>query len=304
MVDMRDSRGADGPGSGRVAIVIPCYNSGRVVVEAVKSARAQTYLNLEIVVVNDGSTEKETLDALVEISAETNVSIVHQENHGLAAARNTGICATEAEYVMPLDADDLIEPPYVAEAVSILKHDDEVRMVYCRADLFGLVNRPWMLPEFSWQRILVHNQIFCTNLFRRCDWVAVGGYDERFRHGREDHDFILKLLTLGGRPYRLEGVYFHYRQSGSGMNDALGKSRELLVETSARLFRNNIELYVDHAEDLFRFIFDQHDQIMDLTYRYQILERIRRRFPRAVELFRWPVRMVRRSISRRGEGVK
>ncbi|QDZ14984.1 glycosyltransferase family A protein [Humibacter ginsenosidimutans] len=289
-------------GSGSVSVVVPCFDSGDVVIESVESALAQTYVPLDVIVVDDGSTDLRTLDALVRVAQKPRVRLIRQENSGLSAARNAAIAASNAEYVLPLDADDLIDPRYVEEAVLALSGQPDARLVYSRAELFGTRTGPWELPDFSWERILVHNLIFCSCLYRRADWVRVGGYDPFFKRGREDHDFVLKLLALGGYPVRLDGVYFHYRQSGRSMNDSFAKDRDLLVETSARLLRNNHRLYVEHAEDLFRFIFSQQDQINDLRHRYRWLENLRTRFPRVVKMIRAPFAFWgrRRSTGRTG----
>lgn len=267
-----------------VSIIVPCFNAGNLVEEAVKSSLAQTYSNLEVIVVDDGSTDAQTLSALDRLTTVPRVQLVRQNNLGLPAARNAGIAAAAGRYILPLDADDLIEPTYVAEAVEVLEGRPEVGMVYCRADLFGDVQGPWNLPDFSWSRVLVHNMVFCTSLFRRADWEAAGGYDESMRSGREDHDFVLRILGLGRQVHRLESVLFHYRRHGTTMNDEFGQSRTKLIEASGKLLRNNSPLYVEHAEDLFQFIFDQHDQIMDLRHRYRILEDLRSRYPSAVEV--------------------
>jgi len=292
-----ESIGGRKGGPPKAAVVVPCYNSGEYLSEAVKSALAQTYEPLEVVVVDDGSTDRHTLDELASVAALDRVHLVRQANQGLSAARNAGIRATDATYILPLDADDVIEPRYVAEAIDVLENNAEIGMVYCRADFIGGRTGEWRLSDFTWKRILVHNQIFCSMVYRRSDWELAGGYDPGFRHGREDHDFVLSMLSLGGVPHRLEGRYFHYRQTadGSSMNDEFGRSRQALIEASARLLRNHPQLYADHAEDLFAFIFGLHDQVNDLRHRYAVLERLRTRFPGAIRVLRHPLRSLRAS---------
>lgn len=266
----------------RVSIIIPCFNAGRLLLEAVDSALAQTHPDLEVIVVDDGSTDDETRSTLDELKGNANVTLILQENRGVSAARNAGISAASGLYIIPLDADDLIEPSYVEQAVQVLVAHKDVGLVYCRADLFGDQTGPWCLADFSWSQVLVHNMVFCTALYRRADWLDVGGYDESMLAGREDHDFVLRILGLGRRVHRLDDVLFHYRQHGSTRNHTIGQSRTNLIEASAKLLRNNTNLYVEHAEDLFQFIFDQHDQIMDLKHRYSALERLRNKHPNMV----------------------
>ena len=262
-----------------VSIVIPCYNSGQFLTEAVDSALAQTYGNVEVILVDDGSTEKGTLEVIERVSGNSRVQVVRTSNQGLAAARNNGIRVAEGAYFLPLDADDLIAPTYVDEAVRVAETDHTIGIVYPLVDLIGDATGRWEIPDFSWKHILVHNLIVCTSLFRREDWLETGGYDESMRRGREDHDFILRVLSLGRQPHRIEKVLFYYRRHGVTMNDAIANDRTYLLDNSAKLLQNNTDLYREHARDLFEFIFDQHDQIMDLKYRYAFLERLRARFP-------------------------
>lgn len=269
--------------SPKVSVIIPVYNTGAYLQETLVSALAQTWDQTEIVMVDDGSTDPLTLDLLQEVSMNPRVRLIRQENRGPSAARNAGIRASTGEFFMPLDSDDLIETTYVEQAVEVMADRPEVSIVYARADVFGSVNGPWPLPDFDWSTFLVHNLVFCVALFRRADWDTVGGFDESMREGREDHDFVMKVLGRGGTPHRLEEVLFHYRIRPDSVNAQVGDSREKLIRAHASIFRNNLSTYEEHAEDLFTFIFRQHDEIMDLRHRYAALERLRTGHPRLIE---------------------
>ncbi|BCT77070.1 glycosyl transferase [Sinomonas cyclohexanicum] len=269
-----------------VTVVVPCFNDGATLAETLRSALAQTHTDLDVVVVDDGSTDAPTRGVLAEVSGWNRVSVIHQANMGPAGALNTAIKAASGPYILPLGADDIIAPPYVAKGVAVLDERKEVGMVYCRAEFFGSINSPWGLPDFSWRHILIHNLIFATSLFRKSDWAAVGGYDEVMR-GREDHDFVLKILARGLVPFRLDGVHFFYRRGHkTSVNDVVGADRKVLIDNSARMMRNNLELYGQHAEDLFDYIFRQQDEINDLRYRYAWLERLRDRNPNLLSIAR------------------
>lgn len=267
----------------KVSIIMPCFNSGRYLQEAVESALNQSFQDLEVVVVDDGSVDADTRRALDQIAEIDRVRLLKQHNQGPSSARNLGIRESVGEYFLPLDADDLIEPDYVAQAVKVMDSVPEAGIVYCRADFIGDLEGPWELPCFSWSQILVHNMIFNASLFRKADWESVGGYDESMLDGREDHDFVLRILGLSRTVHRLEGTYFHYRRYGGTRNDIIGQSREKLIKANARILRNNVRLYADHAEDLFTYIFEQHDQIADLKYRYILIENFRKKHPAVVD---------------------
>lgn len=266
----------------RVAVVIPVFDSGATLTETLESVFAQTHPALEIVVVDDGSTDPLTLGVLDALREDDRVRVIRQDNAGPSAARNAGIAASSAPYFMPVDSDDRIHPRYIAEAVRVLEERPDIPLAYARAELFGRYSGPWRLPDFDWAGFLIHNQIFPSALFRRADWTAIGGYDESMRRGREDHDFVMRVLARGGEPYRLDAVRFFYRIGADGSSVNSSMDREDLIAAHAQIFRNSTQAYADHAEDLFRFVFDQHDQIADLRFRYAALERLRVRFPRLV----------------------
>ena len=103
----------------RVSIIMPCYNQGQYVAEAVDSVLGQTFHDFEIIIINDGSTDQETISTL-ESFDRPKCLILHTTNQGLAAARNNGIREARGEYILPLDADDRIAPTYLEKAVRVL----------------------------------------------------------------------------------------------------------------------------------------------------------------------------------------
>lgn len=194
-----------------VSVIIPCYNQGRFLAESIGSVLASDFSDLEIILVDDGSTDPETLQILDSLDY-SRTRLLRRANGGLAAARNSGIAAAAGRYILPLDADDRIGPAYLREATARLEADPAVGIVYCRAERFGAENGPWRLPPFSPRRMRLGNVIFCSALYRRDDWQRVGGYDEHLRRGWEDWDFWLALLELGRRVVRLDQTGFFYRK--------------------------------------------------------------------------------------------
>src|SRR5690606_41602075 len=100
----------------------------------------------------------------------------------------SSIGAATGEFILPLDADDRIDPSYVAKAIAILRERPEVGIVYCKAERFGAANGPWELPPYDIRELAIDNVIFVTSLFRRADWERVGGFNEHLRHGVEDYE--------------------------------------------------------------------------------------------------------------------
>jgi glycosyltransferase involved in cell wall biosynthesis len=140
------------------------------------------------------------------------VRVLDQANAGVTKARNAGIAATQGEYLLPLDGDDLISPDYILQGLAILATRPEVKVVYCQAEKFSNSGRkPWKLKPFSLQQLAKDNMIFVSALFRKVDAEAVGGFSEDMQLGREDWEFWIKLLKNGGEVVQLPLVGFYYR---------------------------------------------------------------------------------------------
>ncbi|MBP5398647.1 MAG: glycosyltransferase [Bacteroidales bacterium] len=213
----------------KVSIIMPVYNvEPSFLQEAVASALAQTYPDKELIIVDDGSTRPDTLQYLESLKQDS-VMVFHQENQGPSAARNLGITHSSGDYILPLDADDIIEPTYVQEACDILDSNPKIGIVYCLADMFGDINCSWDLPPYSYPEILISNCIFCTSLFRKSDWEKVGGYKTVMRLGWEDYEFFLSLIERGFQVYRIPKILFHYRKSG------ISRTTNSTVEENGRI---------------------------------------------------------------------
>jgi len=230
----------------KVCVVIPCYNQGEYVMDAIDSVLEQSFTDFEIIIVNDGSTDYATNEILQKLDI-PKVKVIHTENCGLASARNTGITATNAEYILPLDADDKIGKRYLEEAVAILDRNREVGIVYCDAEYFGERSGRWDVPNFSEQSMLFHNAIFCSAVFRKSDWFRVGGYNSNMKYGHEDHDFWLSLIEIGAKVRKIDQTLFYYRVKESSMIKSLGIKHEQMIR---QLVINHHELYSSNIEYL------------------------------------------------------
>ena len=238
----------------RVSIIIPWYNGGKYLPEAVASARAQTHPSLEIIVVDDHSTDPETLTIYERLRGEgIQVLQTPAGRKGPSAARNTGIAAATGEYLLPLDADDVIAPAYVSKAVAVLEADPAIGICYCHARFMGLKSGPWKLPPYSFEELLCGNMIFATALFRKADWEKVGGYDERLTVGLEDYALWLRLTDQGTRVHRLEEELFFYRIKG-GSRSALLMQGEGYARALPMLHASCADIFARHSDVLLRKI--------------------------------------------------
>ena len=270
-----------------VSIVIPCFNAGVTLDESVRSALAQTHPAIEIVIVDDGSTDTATLDLLGRCPW-PRTRVLHKENGGPAAARNLAVSVATGRYILPLDADDLIDPTYVEKAVAVLDAQPQVGIVYCKADKFGAENGPWNLPAYTLRELVIDNVIFVTSLFRREDWEQVGGFSEALKLGVEDYDFWIKIVALGREVRQLDDYLFHYRVGHVSRTTSFSSDREAMVKTYADIFRNNLAFFGEHAEYLFEHRFGLYDELARYRAMHARLEAILSRWP-------WLERIARRA---------
>lgn len=240
----------------KISVIIPCYNQGIYIDEAVESVLVQSYQNFEIIIVDDGSTDEETKKKLMEYD-KPKTRVIHTTNQGLASARNNGIIEAKGEYILPLDADDKIGDKYLEEAVNILDQNQQIGICYCLAELFGEEKGKWELPAYSIEKILIVNMIFCTAFFRKKDWEHVGGYKSNMKNGWEDWDFWLSIIELARDVYRIPEVLFFYRIKKNSMLRSMSKEKK--IELLTQLFHNHSSLYINNIYVIFEAILDDED---------------------------------------------
>lgn len=255
----------------RISIIIPCYNAGDLLVESIDSALAQTWPDIEVIVVDDGSTDSRTIEVLESLER-PRTRIVRQENAGPAAARNRAVECATGEFILPLDADDLFDPSYAAKAMAEMEKNPNVGIVYCDAMKFGAASGIWRLPAYTVREMVIDNVIFCSSLFRKADWATVGGYNERLRHGMEDYEFWIKLIALGRDVAKIDEPLFHYRIQESSRTTKFMDNTSTVVATYAEIFRSNADFFAKHAEYLFEHRFGLYRDIDHFRFRYGKLD--------------------------------
>ena len=176
-----------------VSIVIPCYNDWQYVEQAVASALNQTYYNIEVIVVDDGS-NAETKAILKKIEPRI-TKLITQENQGQSAARNVGIKAAKGEYILVLDSDDFFEPTFCEKAISFFLSDNEVKIVSCFANLI-LNDGSIVIYETRGGNVsdfLFGNKVLGTSLFKKVDWQNSGGYDISIKNSQSSNPFLILI---------------------------------------------------------------------------------------------------------------
>jgi glycosyltransferase involved in cell wall biosynthesis len=189
-----------------ITVVIACFNYGDFVAEAVESARTQ---DAHVVVVDDGSTDPKTHDALAALPAD--VEVIRQENAGVCAARNAGLTAAATPYVLALDADDRLAAGALAVMRTPLDADPELGFAYGHMQFFGAWQGVMSMPPYDPYKLLYRHTIGLSALMRRELVRDTGGFDESFE-SYEDWELWVNALEHGWRGHQVDSVTLEYRR--------------------------------------------------------------------------------------------
>jgi peptidoglycan/xylan/chitin deacetylase (PgdA/CDA1 family)/GT2 family glycosyltransferase len=223
--------------SSETAVVITCYGLGRWLPAAVESALAQTAPPAEVVVVDDGSSDALTLQVLDWLERhEPGVRVVRAEHGGAAHARNLGIAATSARFVVLLDGDDVFEPTYLEQASRLLREREDLSFVCCALQAFGRASYRWKPPPYTVAEALGRGACgHISTVFRRELWEHGPGFDASLP-AYEDVDFWLGALRRGLHGAILDDALVRYRvREGSRYHSAVVRggylrAKELLLD--------------------------------------------------------------------------
>ncbi len=202
----------------RVAVVVPCYNHAAHLRETMESVLAQSFGDLELIVVDDGSTDG-SADVAHTVAGEhpaRTVQVIAQPNSGHpAVARNNGIAACGSEYVLCLDADDKLPPEWVERCVATLDAHPEAGVAYTDQQDFGASDTYHRVAEYDFAEQTHKNWFGIASLFRRAAWEAVAGWDPGIELS-EDWDFWIACGQRGFPGIKVHGVAWYYRTSDDG----------------------------------------------------------------------------------------
>jgi glycosyltransferase involved in cell wall biosynthesis len=231
------------PPNDDVTVVVPCFNHGRFLSEAVESAFSQRGGPPRVVVVDDGSSEEETEAAFERLPAE--VKLVRQAQAGPAAARNTGIEHSRTPLLLMLDADDRLAPAAIETLRGPLENHPEVGYCYGVMRLFGEWSGEIRFPDFDPYRLLYRSIAGASlGLIRRRAWEEAGRFDPSIG-GYEDWDFCLSALERGWRGLQVPEVTLEYRKHERSGQE---QHRRSYRSTYRRLRKKHAALYTRSRE--------------------------------------------------------
>lgn len=247
----------------KVAVVIPCYNREKFITETLNSALSQTYPNIEIVAVDDGSTDNSR--QVIESFGDKIRVLEHsgRVNKGQSAAINLGIRSTESEYIAILDSDDLFAPRKIELQVDFLESHPDIGLVYGNGHAIDQ-NGNKLYRFYSDDhvelsdpgRVLLDCYFLLPNnsLVRRCVLEQAGGFDESLRSA-QDHDMAIRVAEITRLGF-INNDLFYYRRHGdsiSAKNASLRWKNGFKILDKARKRYNYSSAVVMHRRAVLHF---------------------------------------------------
>lgn len=225
-------------GTPLVSVLVPHYNQAQFLGECIDSIWAQTYPRIELVVVDDASTDRDAEAALAELETHEDVIVLRlAENGGPSRARNRGVDLCSGRYVLPMDADNVLLPDAVENLVEQLgAAAEDIGFIYPNFQFFGNREDYCEAPPYSLYALLQDNFCDTCSLLDRMIFDAGERYCEDIRLGHEDWEFFLRLAARGVRGEAANGPTLRYRKWGFNRFESVEYAsqpfRERLAETS------------------------------------------------------------------------
>lgn len=227
-----------------ISIIIPCYNDGQYLQECIDSVLSYTgTLELEIIIVNDGSTDTKTLELLNVLEQNNKIKIIHQANRGLSAARNQGIQISQADFFIPLDSDDMINPAFIDSAYRSITQGNDV--VYGNVQLFG-EKQELKITQWNPYTQMYVNGIHAFAIIRKSIWKQIGGYDVNMKLGYEDWEFWINSYKHKAVFLKIEKLSYFYRVKKQSMvTQTIQKHSQILQYIHTKHYDLLMQQYIE-----------------------------------------------------------
>ena len=213
------------PKEAQISVIVPFYNDEKYIEQTVNCILNQTYPYFELLIIDDGSKDKKSLEKLKEIEKLDNrIKVFHKENEGLAATRDYGAAraSENTKYYMFLDSDDLIEKTYLECGYWTLETNQEASWAYSDSLGFDSDTYTWNM-WFDSEKMKKTNDLVSAAIIRKTAFNEVKGYELREKAVNEDWNFWLKLIAKGKYPVHMSYYGQWYRRKEQG---ELAKSKE------------------------------------------------------------------------------
>ncbi len=239
---------------GKLSIVVPFYNMGQYIDETIQSLLQCNYADKEILIINDGSTDKHSLQKLDGYRLNSSLKVIDIKNGGLANARNTGAEKADGEFLAFLDADDKVQQNYYTQAIGVLRQYTNVHFAGCWVKYFGNSDNIWpaFMPEPP--LILNHNTVNSSSLvYKREAFLKAGKNDPTMLfQGYEDYESVIAMLAAEFGGVVIPEPLFHYRVRTGSMYRKISRSKKLSLYQ--HICEKHGKYYAGFATDLFNLL--------------------------------------------------
>lgn len=232
----------------QTSFVVTCHNLGAYLEETLDSLAAQSAQDFEVVVVNDGSTDATTCELLAGLDR-AKTRVVHSERLGLPGARNLGAAHTTGTFLCMVDADDLLEPPFLERSLAALEAAPDVAFASHWLRTFGDETWEWTPTDCTFPALLHANTVNGAALMRRSMFDQLRGFDETMTDGCEDWEFWIRAVGAGFSGVIVPEFLFRYRRRADSMSrlmEAVPGAPGLLRQIIDR----HPDLFLTHLGDL------------------------------------------------------
>ena len=226
-----------------ISIITPYYNTEDFFLETVTSIKNQSLQSWEWVIVDDGSTDQQSVNRLTMVAAkDERIKLIRQTNAGPSSARNTAFRNTKGRYICLLDSDDMLEPTYLEKAAWFLDSNPEFGFCNFYSVIFGEQEYLWTTGFERGKAHLQANSGPPISVIRRSVYAECGGFDESIRFGHEDWDFWLAIAKAGHWGYTIPEFQQWYRKRGDGRFEQIMKSANANNEFEKMMLRKYTDL--------------------------------------------------------------
>lgn len=238
---------------GKISVCIPFYNCDRYIQETLNSVFASTYADIEVILLNDGSTNEESLETLAIVEQQySNLKIIHSENLGVAAARNKMAEIATGEYIAFLDADDKVSPTFYTQAASVLQQYENVGFVASWIKEFGDSEKVWVAWNTEFPYLLCHNTLGVCTVVRKAVYLASGGMKSLLAENLEDYECWLNICERGWLGVVIPELHYFYRiRSDSRLQQS---NREQLLYLYELIAQEHPQLYQDYGAEIYHLL--------------------------------------------------
>lgn len=233
----------------RLSVIIPFFNLGKYVMGTVQSILGSTDLPEEILIINDGSTDEDSLAVLQELEdLHPSIRVIHQPNRGLSSTRNRGAKEAQGEFIAFVDADDEVQPKFFEKALRVLEAYANVGFVYSWVEYFDDYQGIWPTWNIHLPYLLGHNMLVPICVVRKDAFLEIGGNNPKFEYNFEDYECWIHLTKRGWLGVSLPECLVRYRvRPGSMYRSATDAQFRYLYEL---LVRTHPELYQQWGSEL------------------------------------------------------